>query len=52
MHLQKNMDYENLAYVLLHRKGDELLLSILTHPEILKVNKKKAVIGFFKECLR
>lgn len=52
MHLQKNMDYENLAFVLLQRKGDALLLSILTHPDILKLNKKKAVIGFFKECLR
>ncbi len=50
--LQKNMDYENLAYVLLKKNGDDLLVSLLAHPEIKRKNKKKAVLAFFKECLR
>ena len=51
IYLQNNMDFDNIAGILIKRKSPDLMFQFLNKRDLEKRNKKKAIFYAFKECL-
>ena len=52
VYLQNNMDFENLAGILIKRKCSDLMFALFERQDLRKRNKKKAIFCAFKECMQ
>ena len=52
LYLQRHMDYDNLATILLRLKREDVLFAFFYRRELAQPNKRRAIVDTFKECLR